>query len=90
MSISINDKSGFDHTTYKNIEERMTNMLLYQYWDYLIEQMGDKNSHLRKHFTHHDAKKLAKEGPVSCLAVTFDKNKQDIQYSRTFNTAIGT
>lgn len=87
--ISPTDKTGFDHTTYKNIEERITNMLLHQYWDYITDQINDKSSHLRKHLSHKDAKKLNKEGPVSCLAITLAKNSQDIQYSRTFSTAIG-
>lgn len=89
MPIPPTDKTGFDHTTYHNLEERITTMVLHDYWDYIMQQMENKDSHLRKHLNQHDAEKLAKEGPINCLMMTLNKNSEDIQNNRIFSQAIG-
>lgn len=88
-SISQNDKSGFTHTTYKNMEERMTNMLLHEYWEYIIKQINDDTSLLRKYLDTDDAKNLTKNGHIKCLALSLYNNSTDIQNSKTFNNGIG-
>lgn len=89
MPIPSTDTTVFDHTTYNNMEERMTTMLVHQYWDYLMQQMHDKKSHLRQHLNNHDANKLSKDGAVTCLAMTLNKSSDEIQHHKTFTTAIG-
>lgn len=80
----MTDKTPFMHTTYRNIEERMTNMLIYKYWDYIIDQLQNTNSITQNLLDKNDIKKIIKDGPITCLATFMYSNSDDIQYNSTF------
>lgn len=87
MSAPLNN--NFNYTTFRNLEQQMTEMIIHQYWKHVLSTISNKDRPIGAILDNDDYKKIQKDGEIHCLVKTLHEHDNTIQHLSTFDKAIG-